>query len=332
MNLGDYKFEDPWFFWFLLLIPLLVFWYVWKYKSRLPDHTLSTLKPILAIKRPWKARFRHALFALRVLAIGLIIIALARPQKSFDKKNVTTEGIDIVVALDISSSMLAMDFKPNRLDAAKKISQEFVEGRVNDRIGLVVFAGESFTQCPITRDHKVLSNLIGEIESGIIEGGTASGLGLSTAIDRLKDSDSKSKIVILLTDGENNAGFIYPMTAVEIAQTFGVRIYTIGVGTIGTAPYPVQTPSGIRYQDVEVRIDEDLLKDIAGLTNGAYFRATSNSKLKEIYEEINKLEKTKIEIEAYKRFNDKYLLFVLIASVLLFIELFLRNTLLKSFP
>lgn len=332
MNLGDYKFEDPWFFWFLLIIPVLIGWYIWKYKNRIPEHYLSSTLALRGMKRPWKARFRHALFALRVFAIGLIIIALARPQKSFDNKNETTEGIDIVVALDISSSMLAMDFKPNRLEASKNISNEFVEGRINDRIGLVVFAGESFTQCPITKDHKVLSNLIGEIESGIIEDGTAIGLGLSTAVDRLKESDSKSKVIILLTDGENNTGFITPTTAIEIAQTYGVRIYTIGVGSIGTAPYPVQTPFGMSYQDMEVRIDEDLLQDIASLTNGAYFRATSNNKLKEIYDEINKLEKSKIEVEAYQRFSDKFLIFALIASILLFVELFLRNTLLKSFP
>ncbi|MBC8344011.1 MAG: VWA domain-containing protein [Bacteroidetes bacterium] len=332
MNLGDYRFEDPWFFWFLLIIPLIVGWYIWKYKNRIPEHTISSITSIKGIKRPWKARFRHALFSFRILAIALIIIALARPQKSFDNKKVTTEGIDIVIALDISSSMLAMDFKPDRLEASKSISQDFVKGRANDRIGLVVFAAESFTQCPITTDHKVLTNLISEIKSGIIEDGTAIGLGLSTAIDRLKDSGGKSKVVILLTDGENNTGFINPMTAVEIAQTFGVRIYTIGVGTIGTAPYPVQTPFGMSYQDMEVRIDEDLLQDIASLTNGAYFRATSNNKLKEIYEEINKMEKNKIEVEAYQRFSDKYLIFALIASVLLFLELFLRNSLLKSFP
>jgi Ca-activated chloride channel family protein len=332
MNLGAYRFEDPWFFWFLLIIPVLVFWYIWKFKNRLPDHVLSSTLPLQGLKKSWKARFRHVLFGVRMLAMLLIIIALARPQKSFDSRKVTTEGIDIVVALDISSSMLAMDFKPNRLEASKKISQEFIQGRPNDRIGLVVFAAESFTQCPITTDHKVLVNLIDDIEQGIIEDGTAIGLGLSTAIDRLKDSDGKSRVIILLTDGENNSGFIYPKTAVEIAQTFGVRIYTIGVGTIGTAPMPVQTPFGMQVRNQEVRIDEDLLKEIAGLTGGSYFRATSNSKLKEIYEEINKMEKNKIEVEAYQRFSDKFYVFALIAAALLFLEVLLRNTLLKSFP
>jgi Ca-activated chloride channel family protein len=247
-------------------------------------------------------------------------------------QNVTTEGIDIVISLDISSSMLARDFSPNRLDAAKNVATEFISGREYDRIGLVVFSGESFTQCPLTTDHAVLLNLFRDIESGMIEDGTAIGLGLATAVSRLKESDAKSRVVILLTDGENNRGEIAPITAAEIAKTFGVRVYTIGVGTIGTAPYPVQTPFGTQIRDVEVKIDEETLQEIADLTDGKYFRATNNEKLVEIYEEIDKLERSKIDVKEFSRKSEEYHRYAFAALLLALVGMFLKVTVFRGIP
>jgi Ca-activated chloride channel family protein len=264
------------------------------------------------------------------MAIGLIIIALARPQTSSSSQNMTIEGIDIVMALDVSGSMLARDLKPDRLEASKAVASSFIKDRPNDRIGLVIFSGETFTQVPLTTDHSILLNMFKDIKSGMIEDGTAIGDGLATAVTRLKDSRAISKVVILLTDGVNNAGSVDPMTAAEIAKVFGVRVYTIGVGSFGTAPYPVQTPFGIQLRDMKVEIDEDLLQNIATQTDGRYFRATTNQKLEDIYAEIDKLERSKIEVTEFKRKHEEFLPLVLLAFGLLLAEFLLRQTIFKS--
>jgi Ca-activated chloride channel family protein len=255
---------------------------------------------------------------------------LARPQKSDNFQDVSTEGIDIILTLDISGSMLARDFRPDRVEASKNIATEFITGRPYDRIGLVVFSGESFTQCPLTTDHAALINLLREIKCGMIEDGTAIGEGLATAINRIKDSKAKSKVIILLTDGVNNKGLIDPMTAAEIAKTFGIRVYTIGVGTEGVAPYPVQTAFGVQYQDMQVEIDEEILKDIAKMTDGKYFRATDNEKLKQVYAEIDKLEKSRMEVKQFKLKEEKFDKPALIAFCLILLEVILRNIFLKN--
>jgi Ca-activated chloride channel family protein len=275
---------------------------------------------------------RHVLFSFRVIAIALLVMALARPQSTKNWKDVTTEGIDIVLALDISSSMLAKDFNPNRLEASKSIAKEFIKDRPNDRIGLVVFSGESFTQCPLTTDHSVLINLFEEIESGMVKDGTAIGMGLATAVNRLKDSDTESKVVILLTDGVNNMGSIAPATAAEIATTFDIRVYTIGVGSQGKAPYPINTPYGVRYKDMEVEIDEEVLQQIATGTNGEYFRATNNQKLKSIYQQIDEMEKSRIEVKKYSEKSEEYLGFALIAGILLLLEVLAKSTIMRGIP
>jgi len=262
--------------------------------------------------------------------MGLLIIVLARPQKTDRFHNIKTEGIDIILAMDISGSMLARDFKPDRLEASKNVATEFISGRPYDRIGLVVFSGESFTQCPLTTDHAVLINLMRELQSGMIEDGTAIGNGLALAVNRIKDSDAISKVIILLTDGVNNRGEIAPSTAADIAKTYGIRVYTVGVGTIGTAPYPVQTPFGIQYQDIPVEIDEEILQDIAEKTGGKYFRATDNNKLVEVYNEIDQLEKSKIDVHQFMKKEEKYLLPALFALILIALEILIRNTIYKN--
>ena len=319
------------FFLFIGLIPMIV-WYILKQKNSNASLQLSSLKGFEKTPVSVKIYLRHLLFILRVLAISLLIIILARPQSSNNWQNVTTEGIDIVMAVDISGSMLAQDFKPDRLEASKTVASEFINGRPDDRIGLVVFSGESFTQCPLTTDHAVLINLFKDIKSGMIEDGTAIGMGLANAVNRLKDSKAKSKVIILLTDGVNNRGSIAPLTAAEIAQTFGIRVYTIGVGTQGTAPYPVQTPFGTQFQNMPVEIDEGVLTQISQLTNGQYFRATNNSKLKDIYKEIDKLEKSKIDVKEFSKRSEEFYLFGLVALILFVLEMLLKYTYLKSIP
>jgi len=325
-------FANPKLLLLLLLIIPAVIWYILKSVKFTASLTFSNLEGFNKVKGSYKNVLRHVMFGLRMVALALVIIAMARPQSSNQWKNVTTEGIDIVIALDISGSMLAEDFKPNRIEAAKDVASEFISGRPNDRIGLVIFSAESFTQCPLTTDHAVLMNLFRGIKSGMIEDGTAIGLGLANAVNRLKDSRSVSKVVILLTDGVNNQGSIAPLTAAEIAKVFGIRVYTIGIGTNGVAPYPVQTAFGIQYQDMEVDIDEPMLKQIAQMTDGKYFRATNNQKLLEIYKEIDKLEKSRIEIREYKKFHDEFFKYGLLAMVLLFVDLFCRYTILKTIP
>lgn len=325
-------FLHPGYFFLLLLIPAYVAWYVWKQKGLQASLQVSSLKALSNVQPSVRGRLRHILVALRMLALVAIIVVLARPQSTNKFRNETTEGIDIVMALDISGSMLAEDFKPNRLEAAKEVAASFVAGRPNDNIGLVIFAAESFTQCPLTTDHAVLINLFRDIRTGMLEDGTAIGLGLATAVSRIKESQAKSKVIILLTDGVNNRGEIAPITAAEIAQTFGVRVYTIGVGTLGSAPYPVETVFGKQYQEVEVKIDEELLQNIAQLTGGAYFRATDNNKLKEIYQQIDQMEKTKIDVREYSKRSEEYLPFALLAALFLLAEILLRNTVFRNLP
>jgi Ca-activated chloride channel family protein len=275
---------------------------------------------------------RYILFALKVILLALLIIMLARPQTTNYWEDRTTEGIDIVIALDISSSMLARDFVPNRLEASKDVAISFISGRPNDRMGLVVFSGESFTQCPLTTDHAVLINLFKDIKQGMIEDGTAIGMGLANAVNRLKDSDTKSKVIILLTDGVNNMGAIDPITAAQLAKSFGIRVYTIGVGKNGYAPYPVQTMFGIQYQDMEVKIDEETLKKISEITDGKYFRATNNRKLKQIYKEIDKLEKSKIQVKKFSSKNDEFMPLAQLAVFLLSLIILIRYTIMRNIP
>ncbi|MDB5147187.1 MAG: hypothetical protein JWQ57_1207 [Mucilaginibacter sp.] len=324
------EFAHPGFFWLLISIPLMVGWYIWKQKQLQGNLAMPTIRGFAMITKSMLPRFRHLGIVLRSLAMIALIVALARPQSSLSWQDTTTEGIDIVIASDISGSMLAEDFKPNRLEAGKNIAIDFIQNRPNDRIGLVVFSGESFTQCPLTIDHSVLVNLYTDIKNGMIEDGTAIGMGLATAVNRLKDSEAKSKVVILLTDGSNNSGSIPPVTAAEIAKQFGVRVYTVGIGTNGYAPYPVQTPMGIQYQRMKVDIDEGTLSKIATITGGKYFRATNNSALKGIYEQIDKLEKAKIDVTQYRKKTERFLPFAIIALALLSLEFLTKNTLLKG--
>ncbi|MFO7615639.1 MAG: VWA domain-containing protein [Bacteroidales bacterium] len=323
------QFANPHWLYLLILVPVMIAGYILLRKKRVAVLQVSGLQPLNNLRPNWRVYLRHVPFVLRLLAVASLIVVIARPQSSSSWENVTTEGIDIVIALDISGSMLAEDFKPNRLEASKTVASEFISGRPDDRIGLVVFSGESFTQCPLTTDHAVLLNLFRGIESGIIEDGTAIGVGLSNAVSRLKDSDSKSKVVILLTDGMNNRGEIAPETAGEIAKTFGIRVYTIGVGTVGTAPYPFRTPFGIQYQNVKVEIDESVLQKIASLTGGQYFRATNNQKLRDIYNEIDQMEKSRIEVREVSSKTEEFFPFLLLALFFIGLELLLSITLFR---
>jgi Ca-activated chloride channel family protein len=325
-------FANPLYF-ILLLAPIwMIVWYVLKHKKSQASLQVSAVQAFENLPVGWKVRLRHVPFICRVLVVVLLIAILARPQSSNSWRNASTEGIDIMMAIDISSSMLAKDFKPDRVEAAKEVASNFISGRPFDNIGLVVFAGESFTQCPMTTDHAVLLNLFSGIKSGLLEDGTAIGLGLANSVSRLKDSQAKSKVIILLTDGSNNSGNIAPLTAADIAKTFGIRVYTIGVGTKGLAPYPVQTPFGIRYQNMPVEIDEKVLRQIAGTTGGKYFRATDNAKLKEIYNEIDQLEKTKLNVRQFSKKQEEYMPLALLAAALLLFEIVLRYFVLRKIP
>ncbi|MBI4548873.1 MAG: VWA domain-containing protein [Ignavibacteriae bacterium] len=325
-------FANPEFLFLLFLVPAMIIWYWRKQPKQFVELQVSTTKVFYTVPRSWRQRLRHFLFVLRLLALVLLTIALARPQSTSQGENVTTEGIDIVLTTDISGSMLAEDFRPNRIEAAKKVAIEFIDGRPNDRIGLVVFAGESFTQCPLTIDHGVVKNLLKEVKSGMIEDGTAIGMGLATAVSRIKDSQAKSRVIILLTDGVNNRGSIDPLTAAQIAQTLGIRVYTIGVGTIGMAPYPVQTPFGTQYQNVPAEIDEALLQKIADQTGAKYFRATDNRTLKTIYNEIDRLEKTKIEVTQFRRYKEEFYQAAMVAGAFLLLEVLLSQTVFRKIP
>ncbi|MDR1553295.1 MAG: VWA domain-containing protein [Prevotellaceae bacterium] len=328
------EFEYPKILYLLFIILPLIAWYVFKVLRKKTSLQISTTVAFANVKKGLRYYLQHLPFAFTCIAIAAIIVASARPRSSTKQETIDTEGIDIVLALDISGSMLARDFKPDRIEAAKKIAIQFISERISDRIGLVVFAGESFTQCPLTTDKATLINLINEVHIGMItDNGTAIGNGLATAVARLKDSNAKSRVIILLTDGINNAGEISPAMAAEMAEQYKLRVYTIGVGTHGMAPYPVPTPFGTtQIQNVPVEIDEDLLKDISSKTDGKYFRATSNTKLQEIYNEINALEKTKTSIDSFNVYEEEYMPYALIGLGILLLVILLRLFILKMLP
>jgi Ca-activated chloride channel homolog len=327
------EFAYPAFFYLLALLPLMIAWYIWRGRKSSAPMKLSGFENLderIASTRIW---LRHILALLRMVVVTLIIVVLARPQSSNQWEQVTTEGIDIVLCMDISGSMRAMDFKPNRLEASKDVAIEFVNARPDDRFGLVVFAGESFTQCPMTTDRAVVVNFLKDINFGVIEDGTAIGMGLATAVNRIKDSKAKSRVIILLTDGVNNSGDVGPVTAAEIAAGFGVRVYTIGVGSRGTAPIPVQDMFGRTVtRDMLVEIDEDVLQKIASTTGGSYFRATDNNKLREIYQEIDQMEKTRLDVKHFSKKTEEYFPFLLAAMIILLVEVLLRYTIFRTIP
>jgi Ca-activated chloride channel family protein len=326
------EFAHPEYLYLLFLTIPAVAWYVYKHNRLQADLSFSSLYLFRNIQSTGRVFMRHVPFVLRILTAMLLVIILARPQSTNRWENQTIEGIDIMLALDISASMLACDFSPNRIEAAKDVAAEFIAGRPNDRIGLVVFGGESFTQCPLTTDHAVLINLLHEANVGVIENqSTAIGLGLANAVKRLKDSKAKSRVIILMTDGVNNTGSVDPLTAAEIAKTFGIRIYTIGVGTMGMAPIPLRNIFGdIVYQQTPVEIDENILKQIAGMTNGEYFRATNNDKLRQIYARIDQLEKSKIDVKQFSRKHEDFRAYAVIALLLLVMEFGIKKFVLRG--
>jgi len=326
----DITFGQPWFLLLLIVIPVLIWWYAAKNNRRQGSIVVSGVSA--KGLSTWKAGLRHLVFICRLLAIICIIAALARPQTMFEEQNAEGEGVDIVLCIDVSGSMTAQDLTPNRLEAAKNVAVDFVNKRLTDRIAIVIFSGESFTQCPLTTDHTVLISAIENIRNGLLEDGTAIGSGLGTSVDRLRTSKSKSKVVILLTDGENNGGLIDPQTAKEIAKAFQIKVYTIGVGTDGYAPQPVNTPMGVVMQQGKVSIDEKLLKEIAKETGGKYFRAKDNEGLTGIYDEINSMEKSKVEITSRTRYTEKFFPFVMAALALIFLEMLLKFTVFRKFP
>ena len=326
-------FLHPQLLWLLLLLPVLLFIYiVWRRKQQ-STLRLPSLRFIDQLGGGWRTKARHGLIALRLGALALVIIALARPQSTTSWTEDQVEGIDIMLTMDISTSMLAMDFQPNRVEAAKEVAMRFIANRPNDNIGLVVFAGESFTACPLTQDHATLINRLREMTTGIIADQTAIGSGLATAISRLKDSKTKSKVIILLTDGANNTGNISPKMAADLAKTFGISIYTIGVGSgAGEAPYPIQTPLGTVVRNMPVDLDEPTMQQIADVSGGAYFRATDNESLAAIYKKIDQLEKTKLSTRNYQTTYEEFFIFVLAAAFLLLLEYLLRSTILRTNP
>ncbi len=317
---------------FLLIIPIIIL--IWNHIKKLKNissiefSNTESLQSLTSVK----TKFKNIPYYLKLVAFSLLVFALARPQSSTKWEESTTEGIDIIISMDISGSMLAEDLKPNRLESSKNVAMSFISKRINDRIGLTIFSGESFTQCPLTTDHNVLINLFKDVKSGMIEDGTAIGMGLANAVNRLKESNAISKVVILLTDGVNNSGTIAPLTAAEIAKKFGIRVYTIGIGSEGYAPYPFQTPFGIQYQDVEVKIDEKTLQDIATITDGKYFRAQNNSTLKKVYEDIDLLEKSKIETIEFNNKSEEFLPFGIASLCFLIVAFLLNITYLKKIP
>jgi Ca-activated chloride channel family protein len=324
------KFSQPLFFGLFALIPVLIFWYVRSNNSRSASVNLSTISA--KGLSSWKTSMRHILFICRLFCISLIIVCLANPQTKNSEQHTEGEGIDIMLCIDVSGSMTAQDLQPNRMEAAKSVAIDFVNRRVTDRIGVVIFSGESFTQCPLTTDHAVVISAIQNIHNGLLEDGTAIGSGLATGVDRLRSSTSKTKIIVLLTDGENNGGLIDPKTAKEIAKAYGVKVYTIGLGTDGIAPLPIQTPMGVQMQSMKVAIDEKLLQEIANETGGQYFRAKDNQSLQGIYTTIDGLEKSKVEISTTVKFTDKFLPFAIAAAFFLLLEILLRYLVFRKFP
>jgi Ca-activated chloride channel family protein len=328
--LENITFANPKLLWGLLIIPAVIVWYIFRQKKQDASVRFSDMNGFESLPKSWRVYGRHLLFVLQMAALALLIVAIARPQSTSTSETSNIEGIDIILAQDVSGSMLARDLKPDRLEASKKMAADFVEGRPADRMGLVVFSGESFTQVPLTTDHGIMLSMLKELKSGMIEDGTAIGDGLATAINRLKDSEAISKVIILLTDGLNNAGSVDPYTAAELAKLYGIRVYTIGVGSYGTAPYPVQTIFGMQYQQMKVEIDEKMLTTIANNSGGKYFRATSNQKLSEIYDEIDKLERSKIEVTEFRHVHEEFYPLVALALVLLLVEFLLRKTVFRT--
>lgn len=330
--MGSLILYNPSYLYLLILLVPLIVWYIIRNKHFTPKLTVSSVAQLTFVKSSTRRRLRHIPFILRCAAIALIIFALARPQSTQNKNNVSTEGIDIVLAMDISSSMLARDFKPDRISAAKNVAVQFITDRPNDRIGMVVFSGESFTQSPLTTDHAALINLTKDIKSGMLQDGTAIGNGLATAVARLKESTSKSKVIILMTDGVNNLGEVAPLTAAEIAKTFGIRVYTIGIGTRGKALTPTPTDFGVQLVYADVQIDEGILRKISSVTGGEYFRATDNTKLAEIYSKINELERTKFMVDRYTKRSEEFGFFVVLSVLALLAEVLFRYLILRRIP
>ena len=328
----NFEFANPAFLYLLVIIPVMILFYIFRDRRRQPDIQVSSLVNFKRASIPFRLILRHILFGLKLIGIGFLIIAFARPQSVDSWSETTTEGIDITICLDISTSMKAMDFDPNRLEAAKDVAAEFINGRPEDRFAVVAFAGESFTVCPLTSDRAVAVKQLTNLDFGMIEDGTAIGMGLATSVNRLKDSEAVSKVIILLTDGVNNRGTIGPSTAADIATEYGIRVYTIGVGTEGTARYPVQTQFGTRIAQMPVEIDEEVLKNISSKTGGQYFRATDNKKLAMIYEEIDQLEKTILDTQDYSKREEEYFPFLLAGLLLIFLDLILSLTIVKTVP
>ncbi|MBX3165071.1 MAG: VWA domain-containing protein [Bacteroidetes bacterium] len=331
---SDIQFAEKHWFWLMLLLPMMIVWYVWRLKKNEGELNYSSFHLFKGVKGSAKAKFRHSLFALRLISFALIIAALARPQSRSSWKDTKTEGIDIVVSLDVSLSMLAKDFKPNRLEVAKNVMLDFIDARPNDRIGMIIFGGEAFTQCPLTSDHKVLKNMFPQIKAGMLDQGTAIGLGLADAVARIKDSKAKSKVIILISDGVSNVGEISPLTAGELAKTFDVRVYSIGVGTRGKALMPVAmyATGEYQYDYIDVEIDEKVMSQISEMSGGKYFRATDNESLKQIGKEIDLMEKTIISEKSFSNKAEHFLPLALAAAVLLLLEFLLRFTLFKTIP
>lgn len=329
--MGQLHFVHPLYLLLLLLIPALIWWLRRQQQQRYVVMEMSSLQSTIKLSS-WRSRLRPLLPYLRLIALTLLIVAMARPQRTLKEEKINAEGIDIVMTMDLSSSMLAQDFKPDRLEVAKRMAKEFVSQRQYDRIGMVVFAGEAFTQCPLTTDHEVLQNFISQLQCGLLEDGTAIGMGLAAAVNRLKDSPAKTKVVILVTDGVNNVGYFKPITAGEIAKEFGIKVYAIGVGSVGEALTPVSRRSDGRFIFglAPVEIDEDLLRQISKMTGGKYFRATSANDLQQIYRQIDRLEKTKIEVTAIKRYSEEFRWFALAALVILALEFLLRYSVLRA--
>ena len=329
--MSSIEFASPHFLFALIIIPLFIVWYVLNCNKQQAYVRFTDTAFFDKLPKSWKTYMRHIVFVLEIAALSLFIIALARPQSSSKNQKVNVEGIDIMLAMDISSSMLAADLKPDRLEASKAVASDFVIGRPDDRMGLVVFSGETFTQVPLTTDHGMMLNMLRDMKCGMLEDGTAIGDGLASAVSRLKDSEAISKVVILLTDGDNNAGSIDPATAAEMAKLFGIRVYTIGAGTRGMAPYPVHTPfGGVQYQQAPVTINEEILQHIANETGGKYFRAETKEKLQQIYDEIDKMERSKIEVTEFKRLHEEFYPFVIWGLILLVVSFILKNTIFKS--
>lgn len=332
--LGDIQFAEKHWFWLLLMLPVMIIWYLWRLRTMEGEFNFSTFGFLKGIKPSLKSKLRHSLFVLRLLAITFIVTALARPQSRSSWKNSKTEGIDIVMSVDVSLSMLAKDFKPNRMEVAKDVMMDFIESRANDRIGLVLFGGEAFTQCPITSDHKVLKNMFEQVKAGMLDQGTAIGLGLANAVARIKESKAKSKVIILISDGVSNMGEVAPLTAGELAKTFGVRVYCIGVGSKGKAlqPVAIYAPGEYEYDYVDVEIDEKVMSEISNMTGGKYFRATNKESLVTISKEIDKMEKTITSEKSFTNKAEHFLPFALTAAILFLLEFILRYTIFRSIP